>query len=135
MERIRTDRSFWKLLLFSYLTFGIYEFWYYHKMVKDVNTMCEGDGKKSPGVLVWFLLSLVTCGVYNVFWWCNMHDRIRAAAKRYDATIEQTTSGLALYHIGAYFVMGILSWVAIYKFIDSLNQLSVAYNQHNGHYA
>lgn len=134
MERIRTDRNFWSLLFLSIITFGIYELWYMHHIVKDVNTMCEGDGKKSPGILKLLLLGFLTCGIYTMIWWCNMHDRMRAAAPKYGITIEQTTSGLMLYYIGAYFVLGILSWVALYKFLESMNTLSVAYNQHNGHY-
>lgn len=134
-ERMTTERSFWKLLILSTLTFGIYELWYLHRIAKDVNIMCEEDGKHSPGVLVMLLLSLVTCGVYGMLWWCNMHDRMRSAAKRYDTSIDQTTSGLMLLFIGAYFLWGILTWVAIYKFLASMNELSVAYNQHNGHMA
>lgn len=106
-----------------------------HRIVKDVNIMCEEDGKKSPGVLAFFLLSILTCGVYGMLWWCNMHDRMRAAAKRFDTSIDQTTSGLMLLFIGAYFLWGILSWVAIYKFLNSMNELSLAYNKHNGHAA
>ena len=134
-ERMTTERSFWKLLILSVLTFGIYELWYLHRIAKDVNLMCEGDGKHSPGVLVMFLLSIVTCGIYGMLWWCNMHDRMRSAAKRYDSNIDQTTSGLMLLFIGAYFLWGILTWVAIYKFLGSMNELSVAYNRHNGHAA
>lgn len=133
MDRMKTDRNFWSFWFLSLITFGIYELWYMHHIVTDVNTMCEGDGKKSPGVLVFFLLSIVTCGVYGMIWWCNMHERMRAAATRYGSNIEQTTSGIMLLFIGAYFVMGILNWVAVYKFLDSMNQLSAAYNEHNGY--
>lgn len=135
MERIQTDRSFWKMLFLSTITFGIYELWYMHHIVKDVNIMCEDDGKKSPGVPAFILLSIVTCGVYGMLWWCNMHDRMRAAAKRFDTTIEQTTSGIMLLFIGAYFVWGIFTWIAVYKFLNSMNELSVAYNRHNGYAA
>lgn len=133
-ERIRNDRSIWSFIFYSLITFGIYEIWYYHKIVKDVNTICEEDGKRSPGVLVYIVLSLLTCGIYNIIWWCNMHDRLRATAKTKGVIIEQTTSGLMLLHIGAYFVMGILSLVAIHKFIGTLNDMATNYNRENGHY-
>ena len=132
-KRMQIDRSFWKLLIFSTITLGIYGLWYMHSVAKDVNVMCEEDGKHSPGVLVCILLGMVTCGIYCMLWWCNMHDRMRAAAKRFDTTIDQTTSGLMLLFIGGYFLWGILNWIAFYKFNNSINELSVAYNQHNGY--
>ena len=132
--RIRNDRSIWPLIFLSIITLGIYELWYYHKIVKDVNTICEEDDMRSPGVLIWLILSLLTFGIYNIIWWCNMHDRMRALAKKKNIIIDQTTSGLMLLHIGAYFVMGILSLVAIHKFLGTLNDMATAYNREIGHY-
>ena len=133
-ERINNERSIWPVLILSVITLGIYPIWYYHKIVQDVNLICEEDGKRSPGVLVWLVLTLLTCGIYNMLWWCNMHDRLRATAKTKGVTIEQTTSGLMLLFIGAYFVMGILTWVALHKFLSTLNDMATAYNREIGHY-
>ena len=133
-ERINNERSIWPVLILSVITLGIYPIWSYHKIVQDVNLICEEDGKRSPGVLVWLVLTLLTCGIYNMLWWCNMHDRLRATAKIKGVTIEQTTSGLMLLFIGAYFVMGILTWVALHKFLSTLNDMATAYNREIGHY-
>ena len=133
--RMNADRSFWKFLILSTVTFGIGGLFYMHRIAKDVNIMCEEDGKHSPGVLACILLTLLTCGIYRMLWWCNMHDRMRAAAKHFDTTIDQTTSGLMLLFIGGYFLWGIFDLIAIYKFNNSINELSVAYNHHNGHAA
>ena len=132
-ERIRNDRSIWTFILYSLLTFGIYEIWYYHKIVKDVNVICEEDGKRSPGVFLYIVLTILSCGIYNVIWWCNMHDRMRAIARKKMIIIDQTTSGLMLLHIGSYFIP-ILIFVAIHKFIGTLNEMATAYNRENGHY-
>ncbi len=132
--RIRNDRSIWTMILLDLITFGFYSFFFYHGIVKDVNTICEEDGKRSPGVFMYIILTILSCGIYNILWWCNMHDRMRAIAKKKNIIIEQTTSGLMLLHIGAYFVMGILSLVAIHKFLGTLNDMATAYNRENGHY-
>lgn len=132
-ERIRNDRSIWTMILLDLITFGFYSFFFYHGIVKDVNTICEEDGKRSPGVFIYIVLTIVSCGIYNIIWWCNMHDRLRAVARSKNIIIDQTTSGLMLLHIGSYFIP-ILVFVAIHKFLVTLNDMSTAYNQANGHY-
>lgn len=133
-ERIKTDRSIWPYIFLSIVTFGIYGIWYLHKLRKDVNIMCMNDNKHTPDLLVLCILSVLTCGIYSMIWWCNMHDRMRSTAKELGVRVEQTTSNLMLLFIGAYFCLGILSWVAIHKVFTTANELAVAYNRSNGHY-
>ena len=43
---VQQDRSFVKWLLLSIVTCGIYSFVFMYQWIKDINTICDGDGIK-----------------------------------------------------------------------------------------
>ncbi len=134
-ERIDTERSFWKFFFLRLITLGIYDIFFFQKLRNDVNVMCADDGNKTPGYWLALLLTIPTLGIYPMIWHCNLHDRMKFSAKRMGKSIEQTTSGIMLLFIGAYFFLGILNLVAFYKIIQSTNEMASIYNRHHGHYA
>ena len=88
MQPIKDDRSFLKLLLLSIITLGIYEFWHLHHWTKDINTLCKDDGKNNEGVLLYILFTLVTCGLFPIFWWFKAADRLARAAVRESVAVD-----------------------------------------------
>ncbi|MBQ1981707.1 MAG: DUF4234 domain-containing protein, partial [Clostridia bacterium] len=88
MQPIKDDRSFIKLLLLSIITLGIYEFWHLHHWTKDINTLCKDDGKNNEGVLLYILFTLVTCGLFPIFWWFKAADRLARAAVRESVAVD-----------------------------------------------
>ena len=61
VPHIKTDRDILKVILLSIVTCDIYWFWFMHQLAKDVNIMCEGDGKKTAGLLKMVILTVLTC--------------------------------------------------------------------------
>lgn len=43
---VKTDRSFWTVLLLSIITCGIYGIVFWYNYTEDVNVVCRRDGKK-----------------------------------------------------------------------------------------
>jgi hypothetical protein len=58
-------RSLVGVILLSIITLGIYGLYWIHKLAKDVNAICAGDGKKTGGLLKCLLLGLITFSSNN----------------------------------------------------------------------
>jgi hypothetical protein len=54
-------------ILLSMITSGIYGMWRIHVLARDMNLMCEGDGKKTRGFLAVFFFGLITFGIAIVY--------------------------------------------------------------------
>ena len=128
MRHLKSNRSILPYLLLGFLTFGIYNLWYLHHFVKDVNELCREDGKQSPGVLWLLLLSILTCGLYGLFWWYRIADMISTAQRK--RGFSSSVSGgyiLVCMVLGAY-LCGLASWIALHTLFEAMNELATDYN-------
>ncbi|MBQ9113163.1 MAG: DUF4234 domain-containing protein [Clostridia bacterium] len=128
MRKIKDDRSLIPYLLLGLITFGIYNIWYLHHMVKDVNELCREDGKQSSGVLAYILLSLVTCGFYSFFWWFRIGDMLDRAVHRRGLNTSISGGYVLISMVLGVLVCGIASWVGIHKVFEATNDLATDYN-------
>ena len=133
MRPIKDDRSFLKLLLLSIITLGIYEFWHLHHWTKDINTLCKDDGKNNEGVLLYILFTLVTCGLFPIFWWFKAADRLARAAVRESVAVDISGGKVLGFCILGMFTYGIFIWYAQYLVMRATNDLATDYN--SKHYA
>ena len=125
---IKDDRSFLKLLLLSTVTLGIYGLWHLHHWTKDINTICKDDGKNNEGVLLHLLLSLVTCGMFSVFWWFKAADRLARAGVRESVAVDISGGKVMVLCIVGMFTWGIFIWYAQYLVMRATNDLATDYN-------
>ncbi len=71
-----TNRGFWKTFLLSIVTLGFYQLYLVHAFAKETNIACTPvDQRKTPGLTMFFLLSLITFGIYGIVWVCNWIGR------------------------------------------------------------
>lgn len=80
---VNDKRNVGILILFSFLTCGIYNFFFTYDFVNDMNRVCNGDGETTPGLLKLVLLSICTCGIYGIYWRYKVAVRQQAKAERY----------------------------------------------------
>ena len=129
IKTVKEDRSLLSVVILGTLTFGIYELWYIHRLSKDVNIMCEEYGKKTPGIVPYIFLSLLTLGGYRVFWWFRVADMISYVGNKRDVKMSLSPSFVMLSLILGYFVWGIASWVAYHGVFQGANALAEDYNR------
>ncbi len=99
------QRSLAKLIVLSFLTCGIYGFFFWWGFINDVNEVCVCDGKKSPNFLVVMLLSFFTFGIYYLFWLYRQGERLQSIAPEYKLKLKQGGgSVLAQYFFGNVFM-------------------------------
>lgn len=67
-DEVKQDRSLLLYVLLSFVTFSVYHFYFMDLWAKDVNILCEKDGKHTVGVEKMMLFSVLTFGVYKYVW-------------------------------------------------------------------
>lgn len=67
-----TPRSILLAIVFSYLTCGIYMFYWIYKLNEEINQI-SGEPGTSGGLVI--LLGIVTCDIYNFYWSYKMGEK------------------------------------------------------------
>lgn len=60
------NRNIALCIIFSFITCGIYMFYWMYTMTEDTNSLSGDPYATSGGVVI--LLSIVTCGIYALYW-------------------------------------------------------------------
>jgi protein-S-isoprenylcysteine O-methyltransferase Ste14 len=127
-------RSLAVYIVLTIITFGIYGLYWVHKLAKDMNTICNGDGKKTGGLLKCFFLGLITMGIYNWVWLFMLGDRLQDNAPRYGLTFKESGTAVLLWALlGACIIVG--PFIALYIVIKNINALAEKYNGQSGEIA
>ena len=88
MKPLKTDRTMLSYVILSIITFGIYDLYFRYKLIKDINLVCEDDGKHTSGVIVLIVLSLLTFGIYGYVWNYKVGERINEQAHKRDVVVN-----------------------------------------------
>jgi heme/copper-type cytochrome/quinol oxidase subunit 2 len=121
-------RSLLGYILLSIITGGIYGLYWIYKLAKDINLMCEGDGKKTRGLLFLFFISLITVGIYSLFWICALADRIQDNGPKYNLNFKESGTTVLLWLIlGSFIIVG--PFIAYHIIIKNTNALAEEYNK------
>ena len=59
MNRLATNRGFWLTLLLTIVTLGFYQWYLIYAFAKETNIVCREDGRKTAGLVVYILLSII----------------------------------------------------------------------------
>jgi hypothetical protein len=115
-------------ILLSIITFGIYGWWRIHVLAKDINLMCDGDGKKTRGVLAYLFLGLITLGIYDLVWLYMVGDRLHDNAKQYNLAFKERGGTVLLWFLlGALIIVG--PFIAMHIIFKNTNALADEYNK------
>lgn len=125
-DEVKQDRSLLLYVLLSFVTFSVYHFYFMDLWAKDVNILCEKDGKHTVGVEKMMLFSVLTFGVYKYVWLAEIVDRICDNAAEYDVEVRQDSETFFVWMILVP-VLGYL--VAMYRAIRDTNRLAEAYER------
>jgi hypothetical protein len=120
-------RSLVAVILLSIVTLGIYGLYWIYKLAKDTNTICEGDGHKTRGLLFYFFIGLITFGIYNLVWIFMLGDRLQDNASRYGLQFKEGGTAILLWYLlGSFIIVG--PFIALHIIIKNINALAAAYN-------
>jgi len=132
MSKLTTNRGFWLTLLLSIVTLGIYGWYLIHAFAKETNIACKGDNKKTSGLIVFFLLSLVTIGIYAIVWYCMWINRCNEYLRKNNRPdgLQMSTFLLTVFLLGP-LTLGIMYLVVFCKMLYLQNAVNKTYNELN----
>ena len=130
MKRLKDNRSWFLVLIFTILTVGIYGIYFYHIMARDTNIACSYDGKKTSGVFKYILFSLLTFGLYSIIWEYKILSRWKNQAENNGEQAKLSPNLYLILNILLSFT-GICTLIAFYLRIMGLNQMCYLYNETN----
>ena len=129
MNKPIKERSALLYFVLSFLTFGIYHIVFMTKLSKDVNVLCEGDGKKTMKYVFVWLLNIVTFGIFGLIWKFMLANRLQANAPRYSLKFSEGGALVLVYNL----ILPLIGLaIAQIVLIKNFNNLAKAYNEYNG---
>lgn len=126
---LSTNRSLISYILLSFITCGIYGFYFIYKLAQDVNIACADDGSRTPGLATYIILSFITCGFYSFYWEYKIGNRIAQNAPRYGLVVSENGTSILMWRIFGMLLCGIGSFVGLHILIKNANTICAAYNQ------
>jgi hypothetical protein len=131
MEARIPKKSVFKFFLLSIITLGIYAIVFWHKLGKNVNSLCEGDGKKTMKYGFAFFLSVITFGVYGIIWKVKLAERLKVNAERYELMIPEGGTEIALFSTLGLIALGAGIPISSFIIIKNYNMIANAFNAYN----
>ena len=132
MSKLAESRGFWKTLLFSIITFGIYGWYLIYAFARETNIACKEDGRKTTGLLLFILLCLVTFGIYGIVWYCMWINRCNEYLRKNNKPdgLQVSTYILTILLLGG-LTLGIMYVVVFCKQLYLQNAVNSTYNELN----
>ena len=130
--KMKENRTLLVLILLSIVTFGIYPLFFWHGYSRDMNAVCEGDGRNTRGILARIVFSLLTFGIYDLVWMYGAGERISINSQRRNLPNNTTGGNVLLWYIlGSLIIVG--PFIALHKLICGLDQICADYNRNGNH--
>ena len=129
---LKTDRSILAYILLNLVTCGIYGWYFIYALARDVNVVCDGDGRRTAGLVKLILLSMITCGFYQIYWMYSLGNRLASNAPRYGQNFQENGTTVLLWQFIGALLCGIGPFVAMHIIIKNTNSLCGAYNYQHG---
>lgn len=124
------ERSTLSYILLSIFTLGIYHIVFWTKISKEVNLLCEGDGKKTMKYVYVWLLNFVTLGIFGLVWKCKLANRLKENAARYDLKFSESGALIVVYSTVGIVIAGPI--IALCALIKNFNAIAKGFNEYNG---
>lgn len=125
---LNNERNLAVFILLSLVTCGFYTWYFIYTLARDMDIMCYGDGKYTPGLVPFVLLSLITCGIYSFYWYYSLGNRLAENAPRYGFAFQENGTSVLLWMLIGSLLCGIGYFVGIAMIIRNTNALATAYN-------
>lgn len=111
------------IVLVSFFASNMYRMYFYYRLSLDINAMCEGDGDESESYVTALALSIITLGIYQIYWTYKLGKRLRANAPRYGFKMLENGRDIAILNTFSF------GFIGAWELIKYTNRISKVYNQ------
>ena len=106
--------------------------WYY--LTKSVSVICDGDGEQPQmNYLLVVLLGWVTFGIYPLYYYYKLQNRISKNGQRYGVSIQEDGASFLIWYLIGFLTLGITKIVALILLVKSYNKLVTGYLAEESH--
>lgn len=128
---LKTDRNVWKLILFSILTCGFYNFVFFIPLSFDIDKVApRRDCKKTMNYLFAWLGSLFTLSIVMDIWYYSITKRIQEALGEREISYDFDTKDFWCWFVlGSFIIVG--PFIYYHKLCTAMNLLCEDYNNQN----
>lgn len=119
--KVIKKRSIALFIFLNIITLGIYGLVVFCIMSKEINQICEGDGKHTMFYLWAMLLGFVTLFIYPLVWYYKAMERLQDNGYRYGVNVPHSGSEFLLWALLGSFLIGIGPIVSLCYFIININ--------------
>ncbi len=128
-QTFRTDRKMWKLMLFSFLTLGIYSIFFFSPLAYELEKISPTRGRhKLMSYAAAYVVAYFTFSIVMVFWQHELARRIEEAlAERGIVSDFGTNDFWGWYFFGSLTIVG--PYIYFHKLCKAMNLLCEDYNK------
>jgi ABC-type uncharacterized transport system fused permease/ATPase subunit len=132
MTKLASNRGFWLTLLLSIVTLGIYGWYLIYSFARETNIACKEDGKKTTGLLLYVIFSIITFGIYSIVWQCKWINRCNEYLRKNNKPegLQVSTYLLTIFLLG-WLTLSIMYIVVFCKSLYLQNAVNRTYNELN----
>ena len=128
--KLKTDRSMWKLIIFSILTLGIYSIVFFIPFSFDLDKIApKPDRSKTMNFLFVYILSIFTASIAMVCWHYQIAQREEEAMEKRDIRYNFGTNDFWTFGVFGALFFGLGEFVYYHKLCRAMNLLCADYNE------
>ena len=126
--KLKTDRKMWKLILFNFLTLGLYSIFFFIPLSFDIDKVApRRDGGRTMNYLWAYVFSLFTFSIVIDIWHYLLARRIEDALSARKINYDFSTSDFWVWFLlGSFILVG--PFVYFHKLCTAMNLLCEDYN-------
>lgn len=125
---MRTNRTFWRSVLLTVVTLGIYPIYLIENIAADTNISCSRDGRRTWGAFPVFTLGIITLGIFPLIWHCQVICRYRHLCEQNGKECRISVKFFLLWALlGVFTLVGPM--IAIARFIAAYTQSCRIFNE------
>ena len=130
MVTLKTNRGLIKLLLLSFITFGIYAIVFYSNLSTDINLVATRyDGKKTMHFcLLFFIVGPLTLGIATIIWSHRICARIGNELARRGVAYSFGAGSFWGWNVLGSLLFGIGPFIFLHKLCKAMNLLCADFN-------
>ena len=128
--QLKTNRGWFKTILLSLITFGIYPLVMFSKISSEINLIASRyDGKKTMHFcLLVFIVAPITAGIGAIVWYHRISNRIGNELARRGIAYSFGAGSFWGWNVLGSLLFGIGPFVYLHKLCKSMNLLCGDYN-------
>ena len=128
-QPLRTDRKMWKLMLFSFLTLGIYSIYFFSPLAHELEKISPARGRhKLMPYGAAYLIAYFSFSTVMIFWQHELAKRIDDALTERGIVCDFSTNDFwGWYFFGSFIFVG--PYIYFHKLCKAMNLLCEDYNK------